>query len=483
MSNKKEVIFIGNLIVTSEPIINDLITLLIPNKEVKLIYSEPEQFTQNPKLPFVHAHGANSMIFYFGQFCSYETICMAMFYLGLGKKMAIIWDQFTNTTIDIRNVKQNEKVLCINEHDLKSYVIGEAKHFQVPIYYSMDDFIAKHFVGEIFDLQKYREHINQRIVDEDYQEGLYGIKTKDLESESSQLSSVSSLTDKKEKRLKKLGKTLDTRHHMAQTYIRKPRDSSAKEYIFRRFMHVNRSIEKELTTTKPHRLNPTLFIDVPYRQISGKDIPESKVIDVTTGKYKSIHVNVCMLMSYQWGLILHYLAGSKEDRQAVIKKLEYSSSQNNMNLISSFELPKFVDQNTTAVTGGYKENIDKMIKLYHQYKEFSRNKLEFLDQELFEQLLQNPNLPNTTNSLRQYGRDYTKQQIALDFIQYVKQECEAHKISLVTEQDQNKFKEFFMYYIESINNSREFLKEIIDFYPTGFEYSQYKDTNTIFGFK
>jgi len=483
MSRQREVIFIGNYFVTSDKKLNDLIILFKTNNNVKIIYSEPEQFNQNPKLPFIHGHGANSMIFYFGQFCSYETICMAMFYLGLGKKMAIIWDQFPNTTIDINNVKSNEKVLCVNEHDLKSYVIDEAKHFQVPIYYSMNDFISKHSVGENFDLQKYREHINQRIVDEDYQEGLYGKKTKELESEQSQLSSISSLSDKKQKKLQKLSKSIPKRIEDTQAYIRTPRDSSAKEYIFRRFMHVNRSIEKELTTIKPHRINPTLFIDVPYRQISGKDVPESKIIDVRTGKYKSIHVNICMKMCYEWGLILHYLAGSKEDRQAVIKKLEYSSSQNNMNLISAFELPTFANQNTTAVSGGYKENIAKIINLYHQYKEFSRNKLQLLDTQLFEQLLQNPNMLNTTNSLRQYGRDYTKQQIALDFIQYIRQQCEAHNISLTTAKNQDNFKEFVIYYIESINNSRDFLQSIINFYPEGFEYNQYKNGNEIFGFK
>ena len=482
MSRQREVIFLGNFYVTSDTITNELITLLKTSKDVKIIYSEPSQFRQNPNLPYVHAHGSNSMIFYFGQFCSYETICMAMFYLGLGKKMAIIWDQFPNTTIDINNVRPNEKVLCVNEHDLKSYVIGEAKHFQVPIYYSMNDFITKNSDGGIFNLQKYREHINQRIVDEDYQEGMYKKKTKESESEQSQLSSISSLSDKKQKRLKKLDKSLKTRTQMANNYIRTPRDSSQKEFIFRRFMHVNRTIEKELTTIKPHRINPTLFIDVPYRQISGKDVPDSKIIDVTTGKYKSIHVNISMLMSYQWGLILHYLTGSKQDRLEVIKKLEYSSSNNNLALTTTFELPKFVDEKATAVTGGYKENISKMINLYHQYKEFSRTKLELINIELFEQLLQNPNLPNTTNSLRQYGRDYTKQQIALDFIQYIRQQCEAHNISLSTAQNQDKFKEFVIYYIESINNSRDFLKDIINFYPEGLQYLQYQNTNEIFGF-
>jgi len=113
----KHKIFIGTLY--REKKNKELDTFLRTGGNVKLFYGDNNIVlveNTNNKI-YKEAQDSDSMIFYFDYDISYELICEAMFYLGLGKKMCIIWDKKSKGGID---VKSERDIFCIDEDKLKN---------------------------------------------------------------------------------------------------------------------------------------------------------------------------------------------------------------------------------------------------------------------------------------------------------------------------------------------------------------------------
>jgi hypothetical protein len=176
--------------------------------------------------------------------------------------MCIIWDKKSKGGIDVNS---GNDIFCIDEDKLKNFIKNEAGNMKVKFYNSYQQFVEHNSEGGIFDLSKYETNIDERIQNENYQEQSYKKKTNDM--------SLSS-----QPHTKKKARQYEKRANIVKTFIRDKRDKSQREHIFRTFMRVHRSIPDELRTIKPHRLSPTLFLDVPYRSISKRNIPDSHAV-------------------------------------------------------------------------------------------------------------------------------------------------------------------------------------------------------------
>jgi len=311
---------------------------------------------------------------------------------------------------------------------------------KVKFYNSYQQFVEHNSIGGIFDLNKYETNIGERIQNENYQEQSYKKKTNDM--------SLSS-----QPHTKKKARQYEKRANIVKTFIRDKRDKSQREHIFRTFMRVHRSIPDELRTIKPHRLSPTLFLDVPYRSISKRNIPDSKGINASTGQYKSVHMHINMIMCYQWGLILHYMTSDPSDRTDVLKLLNKTQTPNETDLNTTLKKLQGIQ-----VQGGSFDNIKKMLELYNEYKVFSTYKLKLIDVDYFNRLLKNPDIVENGDDYSKYGRPYTKKQMALDFIEHIKNETGFSGNSV-------DIKDYLYRLLQNMNWSRMFLQNVIKLYP------------------
>lgn len=412
-------------------------------------------------------------IFYFGPHCNYESICETMFFMGLGKKMAIIWDEIHNVTINSNQVNQNMKMLCINEFELKSFVFKEAEQLKIPVFHSYSEFAARYTQFGSFDLNKFIHDVSNRIGDQEYQEKQYSSRSDRIKSNIGILQQSGQLSEKKQTKLAKLTNQSSKRNEIHKTYIaphKHGRKNDQLEMIFRRFMHVNRSIDQELRVIKPHRINPTLFLNIPYRIVRKADVKDNPRVTANVGDYKSINMNMAMMMSYHWGLLLYYLSNLAEDRVKVIELLKTSSIQNSSLLSSS--LSSYGDEQIIAAEGGVKDNIQKVIKIYQQYRSFTENKLHMLDIQSIMNVIDNSSVINN-RPYHQYGREYSKTEALQDFVKTITEIIKEHGIDVSIGNRTELVKNYIGYLCTSINNSRQFLHDIIKVYPYSFKLEQY----------
>jgi hypothetical protein len=369
--------------------------------------------------------------------------------MGLGKHISIIVDPTYDLTIFYDLVSPKMQVYCPDRDNLVKILLKEARGLKIPIYSSIEDFKKKNSdKSGNFDLELYKSNIGGRLLDEDMLEAQYSHRTSQLGDKMKLLSSPEYKPIFNQNKYNKMGKQKSYREKTQSSYIRSPRDSSKLEHIFRRFTHVNRSIEDELRYIKPHRTRPTLFAQFPYRVITKHNmdsIAPSKIPLPSTGKYKTFNISITMLMAYEWGLILHYLTASQEDRQKV-KEMIYDNEN---------ELKKKL--------GGYKDNIGKILNLYYQYKQFlDQGKFNLLSISNIRKIIAGQPINQEYNT----HRPYSETEILTDFVNTLRQEVIQLNLSEKKQYTDNTINEYIIHLCSCINDSRLVLFDHIKkYYP------------------